>query len=79
MSPYEIIAPGGSVEHLNPEAGEVWLKRAVDDLAAQRLDQPDPAGALGLFAVDASFPLFDGRMFALTPDGIEAAMRALSH
>ena len=29
MSPHEILAPGGSVEHLNPESGEVWLKRAV--------------------------------------------------
>ena len=28
MSPYEIVAPGGSVEHLNPEAGQAWLERA---------------------------------------------------
>ena len=27
MSPYEIAYPGGSVEHMNEEAGEVWLKR----------------------------------------------------
>src|SRR5580704_11100569 len=27
MSPYEIIQPGGSVEHWNQEAGEVWLTR----------------------------------------------------
>jgi uncharacterized protein with von Willebrand factor type A (vWA) domain len=27
MSPYEITAPGGSVEHLNPEPGKVWLER----------------------------------------------------
>ncbi|MFN9389755.1 MAG: vWA domain-containing protein, partial [Betaproteobacteria bacterium] len=25
MSPYEIVQPGGSVEHWNPEAGSVWL------------------------------------------------------
>ena len=53
MSPHEILAPGGSVEHLNPEPGEVWLKRVVGGLAAQRLDQSDPAGAMGLFAIDA--------------------------
>ena len=29
MSPYEIMAPGGSVEHLNPEPGRVWLERAI--------------------------------------------------
>ena len=27
MSPYEITAPGGSVEHFNEEAGAVWLER----------------------------------------------------
>src|SRR5258705_154503 len=27
MSPYEIMVPGGSVEHVNEEAGSVWLER----------------------------------------------------
>src|SRR4051795_1951052 len=27
MSPYEILAPGGSVEHWNEEPGQVWLER----------------------------------------------------
>ncbi len=27
MSPYEIVQPGGSVEHWNEEAGEAWLRR----------------------------------------------------
>src|SRR5918993_3596456 len=27
MSPYEIMVPGGSVEHVNEEAGSVWLDR----------------------------------------------------
>jgi hypothetical protein len=29
MSPYEIAAPGGSVEHFNEEAGAVWMERLV--------------------------------------------------
>ncbi len=29
MSPCEIVSPGGSVEHLNPEPGRVWLERAI--------------------------------------------------
>jgi uncharacterized protein with von Willebrand factor type A (vWA) domain len=29
MSPYEIVQPGGSVEHWNEEAGEVWLRRVL--------------------------------------------------
>ncbi|MEL7048803.1 MAG: VWA domain-containing protein, partial [Pseudomonadota bacterium] len=30
MSPYEIVVPGGSVEHMNEEAGAVWLKRVME-------------------------------------------------
>ena len=30
MSPYEIVQPGGSVEHWNEEAGEVWMQRLQD-------------------------------------------------
>src|SRR3954469_7371183 len=29
MSPYEIVAPGGSVEHFNEEPGQVWLERII--------------------------------------------------
>ncbi|MGE0233762.1 MAG: VWA domain-containing protein, partial [Flavobacteriaceae bacterium] len=30
MSPYEVTQPGGSVEHMNEEAGALWLKRVTD-------------------------------------------------
>ncbi len=30
MSPYEIAYPGGANEHMNEEAGEVWLRRAFE-------------------------------------------------
>src|SRR6202162_5221281 len=29
MSPYEIVAPGGAVEHFNEEAGAAWMERIV--------------------------------------------------
>src|SRR6201999_1583693 len=29
MIPYEIVAPGGSVEHFNEEAGQAWMARVV--------------------------------------------------
>src|SRR5574343_1714346 len=29
MSPYEIVRPGGSVEHWNEEAGAVWMERLL--------------------------------------------------
>ena len=34
MSPYEIAYPGGSVEHWNEEAGQVWIQRMADTIAA---------------------------------------------
>ncbi|KAG1700379.1 hypothetical protein GQR58_005075 [Nymphon striatum] len=30
MSPYEVVYPGGSVEHWNEESGEIWLRRVLD-------------------------------------------------
>src|SRR3546814_9974493 len=30
MSPYEITHPGGSVEHMNEEAGAVWMRRLTN-------------------------------------------------
>ncbi len=79
MSPYEILAPGGSVEHANPEAGEVWLRRVAAAwprcvwINPTPADQWDASQSTRIIAA-----LFQDRMFALTPDGIEAAMRALA-
>ena len=53
MSPYEIVSPGGSVEHLNPEPGKVWLERAIHDMAAHVWINPTRRKSLAAFAVDA--------------------------
>ena len=80
MSPYEITAPGGSIEHLNPESGETWLKRVAATWPRSVWINPTPqeqwrySQSAGIISA-----LFGGRMFALTPDGVEAAMRALAH
>lgn len=34
MSPYELLFAGGSVEHMNNEAGQVWLKRILDNFSS---------------------------------------------
>jgi len=79
MSPYEITAPGGSVEHLNPEPGQVWLERAILSWPRVVWINPTPQGgwnhslSTGMIA-----EIFQHRMFPLTGDGIEAAMRALA-
>ncbi len=80
MSPHEILAPGGSVEHLNAEPGETWLKRAVAAWPRSVWINPTPPGQWGYsHSTRIVSALFGERMFPLTPDGIESAMRALSH
>jgi uncharacterized protein with von Willebrand factor type A (vWA) domain len=79
MSPYEIVAPGGSVEHLNPEPGKVWLQRAIQAWPRAVWINPTPethwdSSPSTLMIAD----ILQRRMFPLTPDGVEAAMRALA-
>ena len=79
MSPHEIMAPGGSVEHLNPEPGRVWLERAT--LAWPRsvwINPTPPSGWNHSLSTTMIGEIFQHRMFPLTPDGVEAAMRALA-
>ena len=79
MSPYEIVSPGGSVEHLNPESGKVWLERAILTWPRTVWINPTPEShwshsqSTRLIA-----DIFQGRMFPLTPAGVESAMRALA-
>ena len=42
MSPYEISYPGGSVEHWNEEAGQVWLARMLDVYSSAIWLNPEP-------------------------------------
>jgi uncharacterized protein with von Willebrand factor type A (vWA) domain len=80
MSPHEITAPGGSVEHLNPEPGAIWLKRAVEAWPRSVWINPTPPSQWDYSqSTRIIASLFGDRMFALTPDGLETAMRALSH
>jgi len=80
MSPHEILAPGGSVEHLNPEPGEVWLRRVAAAWPRSVWINPTPPEQWPYSqSTRLISALFERRMFALTPDGIEAAMRALTY
>jgi len=79
MSPYELTHPGGSVEHMNDEAGAVWL---------QRLTQVYPAAAWLNPVAEREWDytqstrivrqLMDDRMYPLSLEGLDDAMRALS-
>ena len=73
MSPYEIIQPGGSVEHWNEEAGNVWIDRLDRAFPPHRLAEPD-AGSRRWAAhqsVGGPHELMEQRMFPLTLGGID--------
>lgn len=79
MSPYEITMPGGSVEHWNEEAGAVWVKRATQQWDKIAWLNPSPERYWGYSAsVGLIRDLVDERMYPLTLEGLEKAMRALA-
>ena len=79
MSPYEITQPGGSVEHLNEEAGAVWMQRLTATYPAAAWLNPLPQAQWGYTAsVGIIEQLMDGRMYPLTLAGLDAAMRELT-
>ncbi len=79
MSPYEIAVPGGSVEHFNEESGEVWLRRILRVYPKAVWLNPVPqerwryTGSIGMIR-----EIMEGRMYRLTLEGLDDAMRELS-
>ena len=79
MSPYEISYPGGSVEHWNDEPGEAWLRRVLDVYHAAVWLNPIPAKNWEHSQSIAMIrQIFEGRMYPLSLDGLDAAMRELT-
>jgi uncharacterized protein with von Willebrand factor type A (vWA) domain len=78
MSPYEITAPGGSVEHWNEESGIVWMRRLtahfrrVAWLNPLRQDHWRYTQSIGLMS-----ELVEGKMYPLTLQGIDGMAREL--
>ncbi len=79
MSPFEVLQPGGSVEHNNPEAGAVWLQRFTQHFPRHVWINPEPEG---LWQYRQSIALvrqlLGDRMYPLTLEGLSRAMRMLS-
>jgi uncharacterized protein len=79
MSPYEIAMPGGSVEHWNEEAGEVWLRRVLAHFPRAAWINPVKASAWGYtHSIGVIRGLMEGRMFPLTLEGLDQAARLLA-
>ena len=78
MSPYEIMYPGGANEHWNPEAGEVWLRRALDQW--QNAIWINPVAEKHwkyTHSISIIQEIMTERMFPMTLQGLEAATREL--
>lgn len=79
MSPYEITYAGGSVEHWNEEPGGVWLERVQQiyehvvwlNPVAERHWEYTPS-------IELMRQIIGDRMYPLTLDGLDRAMRELS-
>ena len=79
MSPYEVLYPGGANEHWNPEAGEVWLRRARDAWPRTLWLNPLPERAWHhTRSVSLVREIFAGRMVPMTLEGIDRGMRLLT-
>lgn len=78
MSPYEITTPGGSVEHWNEEAGAVWMRRILDHFSrAVWLNPVAPQHWGYTHSIGLMRQIFTERMYPLTLEGIDHAMREL--
>ncbi|HAQ35224.1 MAG TPA: VWA domain-containing protein, partial [Alphaproteobacteria bacterium] len=80
MAPYEITHPGGSVEGWNEEAGSVWLKRFVDTWPDLVWINPEPKKWWGhTYSIRLVQEIVGAhRMFPLTLDGVDGAMKELA-
>jgi uncharacterized protein with von Willebrand factor type A (vWA) domain len=80
MSPYEVTYPGGSVEHWNEEAGAVWLQRVAQIYERLVWLNPTPQAHWDHTPSIQVIREIIGpnRMFPLTIQGLDGAMRELS-
>ncbi|HSP57839.1 MAG TPA: VWA domain-containing protein [Halomonas sp.] len=79
MSPYEITHPGGSVEHFNDEPGGLWLKRLADTFPHLAwLNPMSPRAWEATHSTRLIRELINDRMYPMTLEGLENAMRQLA-
>ena len=78
MSPYEIVQPGGSVEHFNDEAGQVWISRLTEHFRRSIWLNPVEEGRWNWSqSIRMVERLMGNRMFPLTLDGLDRGIRTL--
>jgi len=78
MSPYEIMQPGGSVEHMNEEPAAVWMDRITRTYPHAVWLNPVPENQWDYtHSIRMIRQLMAGRMYPLTLEGLDNAMREL--
>ena len=78
MSPYEIVMPGGSVEHWNEEPGAIWFQRLLQVYPKTVWINPlKPDYWEYTQSISMIRDLVEDRMYSLTLSGLESAMREL--
>jgi uncharacterized protein with von Willebrand factor type A (vWA) domain len=78
MAPYEIVEPGGSVEHWNEESGRVWMKRLTTHFRRVAWLNPTPQKHWGYTtSIGILQDAVEGRMFPLTLEGLDGMAKAL--
>jgi uncharacterized protein with von Willebrand factor type A (vWA) domain len=78
MSPYEIVQPGGSVEHWNAEAGSVWMQRLTAHFPRLVWLNPEPEERWDWTpSIRLARELVGDRMFPLTLAGLDRATAEL--
>lgn len=79
MSPYEILYPGGSVEHWNEEPGARWLERLLTVYQDAIWLNPEPESRWPATpSIRLTRELMGARMFPLTLQGLDAGIRLLA-
>jgi uncharacterized protein with von Willebrand factor type A (vWA) domain len=78
MSPYEILQPGGSIEHWNDETGAEWLRRLTETWKHAVWINPTPEQHWQWTqSIAITRELMEDRMFPMTVDGLDRAMKSL--
>jgi uncharacterized protein len=79
MSPYEILQAGGSVEYNNEEPWAIWLRRLIERYPKYAWLNPEPEGVWEYRqSVSVIKQLMSDRMYPITLQGLEKAMRELA-
>ncbi|ARD45889.1 VWA domain-containing protein [Colwellia sp. PAMC 21821] len=79
MGPYEIVAPGGSVEHWNEKPGVDYMQRILGHFNKVAWLNPQPENQWDYYhSISIIKSLIGDKMFPLTVDGIGRAIKEIS-